>query len=373
MPGHDIIVIGASAGGVEALRHIARGLPGDLAASLFVVLHIPPNSPSLLPAILNRAGPLHAVHARDGERIKPGRIYVAPPDHHLLVKRGYVRVTRGPRENSTRPAADPLFRTAAVAYDRRVVGVVLSGNLDDGTAGLAAIVARGGIAVVENPEDALYPGMPRSAMEHVTVDYITPLAQLPALLTRLTHEPIQDEGVAPVPDDMEMEADIAEMDAAAIESSARPGEPAGFGCPDCGGALFALSDGALIRYRCRVGHAWSPDGLLAAQSDELEAALWTALRALEEQAALSGELAERMAKKGASLAAARFEQQASTARQNADFVRRALSGDGLESNAASSGAVRDTNAQHGEAIAGHDVGAATTTLEATRTAHRDRE
>src|SRR5262245_27288904 len=181
MPGHDIIVVGASAGGVEALTQLVRALPADLPASVFVVLHVPAQSPSVLPTILSRVSPLPAVHPEDGEAIQPGRIYVAPPDRHLLVKRGHVRLARGPRENSNRPAVDPLFRTAGRAYGRRVVGVVLSGVLDDGTAGLAAVKMRGGVAVVQGPDEALYPGMPRNAAENVAVDYCLPVGQIAAL------------------------------------------------------------------------------------------------------------------------------------------------------------------------------------------------
>ena len=163
MPGHDIIVIGASAGGVEALKELVKSLPADIPAAIFVVLHVPSDSTSVLPSILKRAGQLPAHHPEDRAAIEPGRIYVAKPDCHLLIKRGYVRLVRGPKENSSRPAIDPLFRTAARYYSTRVVGVVLSGTLDDGTSGLSAIKSRGGIAIVQEPDDALYSGMPRSA------------------------------------------------------------------------------------------------------------------------------------------------------------------------------------------------------------------
>ena len=332
MPGHDIIGIGASAGGVEALSRIVCGLPPDLSASIFIVLHVSPNSPSLLPVILNRNGPLHAAHAQDGEAIRRGCIYVAPPDHHLLVKRGYLRVTRGPRENSSRPAIDPLFRTAALAYSERVVGVVLSGNLDDGTAGLGAIKARGGLTIVQDPADALYPGMPRSAIERVAVDHVVPLADLPALLVQLVSEPAAGDRAEPIPEDedTEFEADIAEMDPAPDPSGAIPGAPAGFGCSECGGSQYALSDGEILHFRSRVGHAWSPDTLLAEQSEALEAVLWTALPSLEEQAALSGDLTARMLRRDSPNTAARFEAQEITARRNAEFVRSVLGGAGLK-------------------------------------------
>jgi two-component system chemotaxis response regulator CheB len=180
MPGHDIVVIGASAGGVEVLSHLVRCLPANFPAAIFVVLHVPAHSPSLLPRILERNGPLPARHPSDGEAIKRGRISIAPPDQRLLLEGGRVRLVRGPRENGHRPAVDPLFRTAPLAFGPRVVGVMLSGNLDDGTAGLAAIKQRGGVTVVQDPEEALYPGMPRSAIESVAVDHILPVAVSPS-------------------------------------------------------------------------------------------------------------------------------------------------------------------------------------------------
>jgi two-component system chemotaxis response regulator CheB len=322
--GHDIIVIGASAGGVEALVQLVRGLPADLPAALFVVLHTPSTGTSALPNILGRAGPFEAVHPKDGSPIETGQIYVAPPDHHLLVKHGYVRVTAGPREHGSRPAVDPLFRTAALAYGRRVIGVVLSGNLDDGTIGLAAIKARGGLAVVQDPDDALYPGMPESAIQHVLVDHVVTIADMPPLLERLARTPIPPQGADLVSEEMEIEADIAELDPAALNGADRPGNPSGFGCPECGGALFVLSTGDLIHFRCRVGHAWSPDSLLAQQDHQLETALWTALRALEENAALSLQLASRFRERGSITSAARFEERAIEARRNAEVVRRVL-------------------------------------------------
>jgi two-component system chemotaxis response regulator CheB len=213
MPGHDIIVVGASAGGVEALSRLVHDLPADLPAALFVVLHVPAHGTSLLPYILARNGPLPARHPDDGEPIVHGRIYVAPPDMHLLIRREQVRLARGPRENGHRPAVDPLFRTAARSYGPQVVGVVLSGTLDDGSAGLVAIRQRGGVAIVQDPDDALYPGMPRSALEAVRADHCLPVGQIGATLAELAHRAV--EGVDPMPDDMEMESEIAafELDA----------------------------------------------------------------------------------------------------------------------------------------------------------------
>lgn len=188
MPAHDIVVVGASAGGVEALTQLVAGLPPDLRVSLFIVIHFPAQGKSILPDILNFYGPLGATHAKDAEVIEHGRIYVAPPNYHLLLKRGYVCLGQGPKENGTRPAIDVLFRTAARAYGCRVVGVLLSGTLTDGTAGLRAVKKRGGVAVVQNPDDALFCGMPKSAIKHVEVDYILPVSTIASTLALLADE-----------------------------------------------------------------------------------------------------------------------------------------------------------------------------------------
>lgn len=321
--GHDIIVVGASAGGVEALIALARDLPRDLPAAVFVVLHVPAHGMSVLPSILSRSGPLPAAHARDGEAIEAGRIYVAPPDHHLLIKPGQVRVMRGPSENGHRPAIDPMFRTAARAYGRRVIGVILTGTLDDGTSGLQVVQMRGGIAVVQNPDDALYSGMPQSAVENVAVDHILPLSEIAPMLAALARELAETEDT-PMPDNLEMEGDIIEMDEAAMLKIERPGVPSGFSCPACGGVLLELKDENMVRFRCRTGHAYSPGSLLAEQSDALEEALWTALRALEESAVLSFRLAERARSRGHLLAAGRFDEQGHEANARALIVRHAI-------------------------------------------------
>ena len=330
MAGHDIIVVGASAGGVETLTQIVRGLPPNLPAAIFVVLHLPSQSKSVLPSILNRSiqkgqrdTSIQAVHPQDGETIRHGRIYVAPPDYHLLIKNGYVRLVRGPRENSHRPAVDPLFRTAARVYGQRVVGVVLSGTLDDGTAGLLVIKQRGGVAVVQDPDEALYSGMPRSAIENVDIDHILRVSEIPSTLQELAYKPVEMERTS-MSSEMEMEADTAELELEAMHDFNRPGKPSGFGCPECGGSLWELQEGALIRFRCRTGHAFSTGSLLAEQSEALETALWTALRALEEKAALVHRLAGRARDRRQLLSAERFAEQAQVAQQRATLIRQLL-------------------------------------------------
>jgi two-component system, chemotaxis family, protein-glutamate methylesterase/glutaminase len=324
MPGHDIIVIGASAGGVEALRELARGLPSNLPAAVFIVLHVPPASPSLLPRILNNSGPLRARHATNGEAIERGRIYVAPPDHHLLVERDRVRVVRGPKENRARPAADPLFRSAAHAYGTRVVGVILSGALDDGTAGLAAIKRRGGLTVAQDPEEALYPGMPRSAVENVALDHCLPVAGIAPLLGQLATVQAKDDAVYPMPEILKIENRIARLEESEMEDVEKIGELSAFTCPDCRGALWEMRDGDLLRFRCHVGHAFSADSLMADQSEELENALWAALRSLEENAALARRMAARAGERNHTISVTQFEESARRVEQHAAVIRQVL-------------------------------------------------
>ncbi|NMG18175.1 chemotaxis protein CheB [Brasilonema bromeliae] len=326
MPGHDIIVIGASAGGVEALKELVAPLPKDLRAAIFIVVHIFAQSKSFLPDILSRCGSLRATHAKDAEAIEHGHIYVAPPDYHLLVKRGYIRVVQGPKENRSRPAVDPLFRTAAKAYKSRVVGVVLSGTLDDGTAGLIDIKKLGGVAVVQNPDDALFSGMPNNAIEHVDVDYILPVVSIAPLLVHLACEPIPDQGALNMSneDELEMEPDIVEVDGAGLRNKGLPGISAGLGCPDCGGVLFQLQERNLLQFRCRVGHAFSAASLQAAQAQVQEEALWAAIRSLEERAELMSNMATDARSKNRTKSANLFEAQAQEAQQRSDFIRQAL-------------------------------------------------
>src|SRR4051812_24852941 len=231
--GRDIIVIGASAGGVQALQELMRGLPADFPAAIFVVVHTSPSSPGILPQILDRAGPLPASHADHGQRIRKGRIYVAPPDYHMLLSDGKVLVTKGPKENGFRPAVDALFRTAARSHGPRVVGVVLTGGLDDGTVGLIHIKNEGGIAVAQDPSEAVFPSMPRSAVENVEVDHVVPVAEMPALLMRLASESLSEGATMPRGNG---KPDVAEAGKAVLLQEQAAGPPTAFTCPECGGA-----------------------------------------------------------------------------------------------------------------------------------------
>ena len=323
MSGHDVVVIGASAGGVEALSELVRGLPADFAAAVLVVVHFPAHSRSMLPRILSRRGPLEAVHAEDGAEPRPGVIHVAPPDRHLLLKDGLLCLGRGPRENGHRPAADALFRSAARAFGPRVVGVVLSGTLDDGTAGLLAVRRHGGVTVAQDPDEALHPGMPRTAIEAGVVDHVAPVHELAPLLARLAHTPCAEAPAVADPLD-DFEAALAELRPGAIFPEEPPGVAAGLTCPECHGSLYELHQGGVVRYRCRVGHGFGNDTLLAEQGYEVERALWTALQVLNERAALARRTAERMEGRGSARVALRFRTLADHSEQQAQVVDSAL-------------------------------------------------
>jgi two-component system chemotaxis response regulator CheB len=327
MPGRDIVVVGFSAGGIDPLQQLVADLPSDFPASILVVHHFPPMSISALPSILARAGTLPAVQPVDGDEIVPGRIYVARPDHHLLLGDDRrVRVTRGPREHGHRPAIDPLFRTAARCFGPRVVGVILSGTLDDGTAGLLAVKQAGGVAVVQDPEDAAYPGMALSAIRNVPVDHVARPAELGALLDRLVRLPAPEASVAVSPADQVDPAgpEPAVAGTAALRTGHPPGEPAPVVCPECGGVLWESQNGGVLHFRCHVGHAYSAETLLASQSDALESALWRAVRALEEKAELSQRLADRSRERGMHRAWAQFESAARSAERGSDTIRESL-------------------------------------------------
>ena len=331
MPGHDIIVIGASAGGVEAVRELVASLPSDLQAAIFIVIHISPHTTSFLPEILNRVQKQHngeflrAAHPQNGELIQRGRIYIAPPDYHMLIKPGYIRLVQGPHENGTRPAVDPLFRTAAKAYKRRVVGVVLTGMLDDGTAGLIDVKEFGGVAVVQDPNDAQYEGMPRSAIEQVDADYILPLSSIAPVLVCLAHEPAIEEGEKLMTGDrkIEIEPDIVELDGAALRESS-PGINTNLTCPDCGGTLSQLHDRNLLQFRCQIGHAWSVSSLQAEHFKQVEKALWEAIRTLDERAKLMRQMAKNADSKNRSFSAKRYQDLAREAEQRSDMLRQTL-------------------------------------------------
>jgi two-component system chemotaxis response regulator CheB len=317
---HHLVVVGASAGGIEALRSLVGALPEDFPAAILVVVHLAPAGTSVLPQILTRAGTLQATAAVDGEPIEGGHIYVAPPDCHLLVEDGKVRVTRGPTVNGHRPAVDPLFRSAAASWGDEVAGVVLSGVLDDGTAGLAAIKAAGGLTLVQDPAEALYSGMPDSAIAFVQPDMIASAAELGRALAAAADEPPPDP-----PADHETNGNtFIEVDRGATEEPYENAAPTGLSCPYCNGGIWLTREHGVDVFRCRVGHEFSPEALHVEQSGQVEQALWTALRALEEHAAMSRRIAQRMTRGGHRASAARFARRADQTVQQATIIRRVL-------------------------------------------------
>jgi two-component system chemotaxis response regulator CheB len=313
----DVVVVGASAGGVEALRRIVRQLPADFPAAVLVVLHLAPAAPPALPQILGRAGLLRAIPATDGAPLTPGVIHVAPPGHHLLLDDGTLALTRGPAENGHRPAVNATFRSAALAAGPRVIGVVLSGTLRDGTSGLATVVERGGLAVVQDPADALYPGMPESALARVPTEHVYPAEALGKVLDRLVRQQLE-----PVATALPRPALLLEDRIARGRAGGRaPGS--GYTCPDCHGPLLETG-GEPSHYRCRVGHAWTAEALLEARDTEFEHALWTALRSLEEKEEITQRMKQDAAARGHDGIVRRHAETARECAAAAETLRRFL-------------------------------------------------
>lgn len=330
MARRDLVVVGASAGGVEALCRFVAALPHDLAATVLVVLHLPPRGPSALSSILSRESSLTVKTAAEGDPLKPGVVYVAQPDRHLSIGQDAVSVAVGPQENGHRPAVDVLFRGAARSYGPRVVAVVLSGTLDDGTAGALAVQERGGLVLVQDPSDALYPAMPLSALRTLSAEKVATASELGAFVGELCGQPVPDPQPATEPgSDILAVTGSAENPVIMLDPSAPPGEkPAestmAFTCPDCGGPLMAVEDGQMLTFRCRVGHAWSSQSLAENLDIGVENALWTSVRVLTEKVDLSRRLADRAESAGRLVTAERFRLGAREARQSLNLLRQVL-------------------------------------------------
>lgn len=313
-------MVGASAGGVEPLKIVVGGLPADLPAAVAVVLHVPAEG-SHLPEILSRAGPLRASHAEDGEPLLDGHVYVAPPDHHLLVRDSRCVVVRGPRENGARPALDPLFRSAAVSFGARTVAVVLSGARSDGSAGSAAVSARGGTVIVQDPGEAAFPGMPETAIARDHPAGVLEVERIAGAVAAAVRDLRREAKVSENGrDEMTIETCYAALDRETIEKADPPGKPSAFSCPACGGVLWEAGNG-LHRYRCRVGHAYTTEGVLEEESEEIDKALWAAFRALHERADLSSRSARRSRDRGSTKIAERLDGHAREALDQAELIR----------------------------------------------------
>ncbi len=321
---HDTVVVGASAGGIDALSSLLRDLPDDLAAAVLIVLHIATDAGGLLPRLLANGSRLPVRAAEDGAPLVMGEVRVAKANCHLIVEPGVMRVVRGPRENRFRPAIDPLFRSAAWAYGPRVIGVLLSGMLDDGTAGLWAIKTCGGIAVVQDPDDAAYGAMPRHAIDALPVDHCVPAARMGALVAALVREPAASE-VVRGPDSLRLETSMMrQLQPDEIPTMDRIGKLSPYTCPSCHGSLWEIFDEHVLRFRCHTGHAFSAPSLGDEIDVGVEDALFGALRALEENARLSRTIAERSRTGKREAVAAIYDDKASECERNADVIRNLL-------------------------------------------------
>lgn len=324
MPNRDIIVVGASAGGVSALKEFVQFLPPDLNASIFIVLHISPYSPSQLPEILSRSGPLEATHPKDGEEIKRGHIYIAPPDHHLILESdNRIAVKKGPKENRFRPSVDALFRSAALIYRSRVIGVVLSGLLDDGTSGMWNIKRCGGIAIVQDTEEAMHPSMPQNVMQYVDVDYVSSASEMGTLLIELIAQKASKKPDLSIEDMQLLKMEVfkaATRDNAFEIGILEMGELTTFTCPECHGALVSITEGQMIRFRCHTGHAYTTSTLLASVTSSVEEKLWEAMRALEETNMLLDKIANHYSTIGNATAAKKFKEKADEIKERARVV-----------------------------------------------------
>jgi two-component system chemotaxis response regulator CheB len=318
----DLVVVGASAGGVEALRTVMSALPADFPGAVLVTMHLSAGSQSALARILDRAGPLPARSARHGTPIEPGTVYVAPPDRHLLTEDGVLVLTQGPTENGHRPAINATFRSAALTGGPKVIGVVLSGVLDDGAAGLRAIVEQGGAAVVQDPADALYSGMPANALSVVDTEHVVRAGEIGAVLDKLVRMPVEAAEAPPPSDLLLLEDRIAREGVRAGAFPPAEVNGSGYTCPDCQGGLTEVDPAG--RYRCRIGHAWSAQALLAAHDGEFRFALQKALRALDEKAGLARKLAAQLSNRKPGGLAERYAASAREATEAAETLRRFL-------------------------------------------------
>jgi len=336
----DLILIGGSAGSLEVFRAILQTLPRGFPAAILAVTHQSQSNPGILPWIANATGNLPAKHPVDGELITPGHVYIAPPNQHLIVEGDHIRLTFGPKENRFRPAIDPLFRTAAAAHGPRVIAVILSGLLDDGTLGMLYVKRAGGVCIAQDPDYASARSMPASAIRYVGVDHVLKPDEIAATLLRLVQSSIPDfpapraEGASTMSERLTNDRptnpavpgnpDVAIAADNALLTGKMPGPPTGMTCPECGGAIWEMNDGGLVHYRCHVGHAYSADSFVADHDDTVEQALWAAFRSLQESAALHVRMTETAQRANAKNLEALYREQAAQAEANAEVLRNVL-------------------------------------------------
>lgn len=325
MKRRNIIVIGASSGGFEALKIIVKQLPANINASIFVVWHMSAEVRGILPTVFNKLNTIKTKHAEDKDLIHANQIYIAPPDHHLTIEGDYLRVTKGPKENRFRPAVDPLFRSAAYTFGNRVIGVVLSGALDDGSAGLWRIKANGGIAIVQDPKDAEVPSMPQNALNKVKVDHCVPVSAIADLLVKLSSEEIPPNTDHLKDEKTEIEIGIATGKNGLNKGSLNIGVLSPFTCPDCHGVVSKITDGDITRFRCHTGHAYSENSLMAALEEKIEESLYSALRSLDESILLFNHIGDHHAEDNLPKLAATCFTKARTNKLRSDLVRKAIS------------------------------------------------
>jgi two-component system chemotaxis response regulator CheB len=319
-----VVVIGASAGGIDALRVVVSGLPETFPAAICIVVHTSPASPGVLAEILNRSTPLPVLQACDRQRLEAGHIYVAPPDRHLVIEPGRLRVTKGPGEHRFRPAIDPMFRSAAQVFGPNAIGIVLTGNLDDGVAGLSTIKKLGGTAIVQDPSEALFSSMPLEALTHVHVDHVVPLAEMPSLLVELTSDVPAEAGPLPVPRHIEVEVNIAKEQNPRDAGLEQIGKPSPYACPECHGVLLEIDDDGRIRFRCHTGHAYSLESLLVAINQGIEKSLSAAMRSIEEGSLLMKDIATQLKRRNRSDESGRMMDASDRAKQQAEVVRQLI-------------------------------------------------
>ncbi|RYZ57445.1 MAG: chemotaxis protein CheB [Proteobacteria bacterium] len=318
-----IITIGGSAGCIPSISEILKQLPVLPNVAICITVHIPAHSPSLLPQIFANATAMPVMHAQDGMEILAGRVYVAPPDFHLLIKGRSLELARGARENYHRPSIDPMFRSASQAFAANHIAVLLSGYLDDGSAGLIAVKRAGGTIVIQDPEDTMYPDMPRNALEYVAADCVCALSDISPFLIRQLAKPV--DGFSKSDNDQVHEVNMVKISQGDSRDE-MPGDSCGLVCPECSGPLWEIKekDSAILRYRCHEGHAYSALSLEAGQNEALEAALWTALRAMDEKVELTERLAARAQRTGQSLAYLRYQKRHERTKAQAELIRKVL-------------------------------------------------